>query len=88
MNTANATMAATSHARLLAVAAAVFDVAPHTLTDESSPDSIPAWDSLNHLNLVMAVESEFALALSADEVMQMGSLALVRSVLREHGVEI
>jgi acyl carrier protein len=65
--------------------AAVFGVDPTTLTDASSPDSVPGWDSLNHLTMAMAVEGEFGIAFEADEVMAMRDIGCVRAAVRAHG---
>ncbi len=74
--------------RLAGVLAAVLNVSPDDVTDLSSPDTIPSWDSLNHLNLVMAIEQEFGVSLSADDVMDMASVAKMREILRRLEVTI
>ena len=74
--------------RMLDAIAAVLDVDPSALTDDSSPTTMPSWDSLNHLNIALAVESEFAIALTAEQVIEMGSVGAIRSALRAHGVEV
>jgi acyl carrier protein len=77
-----------SLSRLLSTIATVLDVDASVLSDEVSPGSIEAWDSLNHLNIAMAVESEFGVSFSAQQVMDMGSIGLIREALREQGVNI
>lgn len=52
--------------RLLHTMAAVLGVGETELSDDSSPDTVSTWDSLNHLNLVMAIESEFGIELTPD----------------------
>ena len=74
--------------RMLSAIAAVLDVSPDLLSDDSSPASVPTWDSLNHLNIAMAVESEFAVSLTPDQVMAMGSVALIAAALREQGINL
>jgi acyl carrier protein len=39
------------------------------------PDDIDAWDSLNHLRLITAVESAFSLHLSMQQIQKIHSLA-------------
>jgi acyl carrier protein len=82
------TVTTTSSVRLLRTMAAVLGVDDDTLNDESSPDTVPTWDSLNHLNVVLALEQEFAIELSTDDVMSMVNLAVIRSILRGYGVEV
>jgi acyl carrier protein len=55
--------------------------------DTTSPETVTAWDSLNHLNIVMAIEQEFALSLSVDEALEMRSVASIRAVLARHGID-
>jgi len=74
--------------RLYQVVESTFGVSATALSEESSPITVDAWDSLNHLNLVMAIESEFGVSLSAEEIIAMRNLALVRGALRAHGVDI
>jgi acyl carrier protein len=73
--------------RLRRTIAAALNVAADELSEESSPDTIAAWDSLNHLNIVMAIEGEFDVTLSADDVMEMRNVGLIRTILRQHGVD-
>lgn len=58
------------------------------LSEDASPATVPAWDSLNHLNLVMALEGEFAVSFSADDVLDMRTIGLIRTILRERGVDV
>jgi len=68
------------------VVSSVLEVEPEALTDESSPETVESWDSLTHLTLVMALESEFDLSLTPEEALDMKTLGLIRAILREHGV--
>jgi acyl carrier protein len=66
----------------------ILGLPPASLTDASSPDTIGTWDSLNHLNLVIALEAEFGVSFSAQDVLDMRTVGLVRTILREHGVTL
>jgi acyl carrier protein len=74
--------------RLTQMVAEVLGVTPDLLSEESSPESISNWDSLGHLNLVIALEEEFGVNLSADDVMAMRSMGVIRRILHQSGVEI
>ena len=41
------------------------------VTPASSPDTIETWDSLRHLNLVLALEESFGVQFSPEEIEQM-----------------
>ena len=62
--------------RLTRMVAEVLGVTPDLLSEESSPETISGWDSLGHLNLVIALEEEFGVNLSAEDVLAMGKEAL------------
>lgn len=38
------------------------------LTEDLDASKVPQWDSLNHISLVVAIESEFGIELSAQEL--------------------
>ena len=74
--------------RLCQTVAGVLGVAPEALTDASSPETLPAWDSLNHLNLVMALESEFGVSLTPEDALEMRTIGLMREILRRNGANL
>ena len=61
----------------------VFDVPFETVLPESSPDSIEAWDSLHHLDLVLALEQEFGTQFTPEEIEQLLSVELIAALLAE-----
>lgn len=66
--------------------ASSFGVDVAGLSIEASPDTVPAWTSLSHLQLVLALESEFNVTFSDNDVTDMLSARLIVMVLEEHGV--
>jgi acyl carrier protein len=74
--------------RLHRTMAATLGVDEAELSDDSSPDTIASWDSLNHLNVVLAIESEFGIELTPDDMMNMIDITRIRAVLRDYGVEV
>jgi len=48
--------------------------------------SHPQWDSLAHVSLVAAIESEFGLALDGAEMERMSSFAATQLMLEEKGL--
>jgi len=73
--------------RLCRTMAAVLGVDADCLGDDASPETIAEWDSMGHLNLVMAVESEFGVSLSAEDALGMRNVAAIRRLLRGRGVQ-
>jgi acyl carrier protein len=46
----------------------VLGMDPGEVSDELSRDTADNWDSLNHLRIVTAIEQEFAVSLSMDDI--------------------
>ncbi|HEY7167860.1 MAG TPA: acyl carrier protein [Candidatus Binatia bacterium] len=68
--------------------AAVLKLDPNSLTDETSPENTPAWDSLRALQLVTAIEETFNVELATTDILRMRNLGMVRNVLRRKGVTV
>ncbi len=72
--------------KLKKVIATVFKINVSDVNDDSSVDTVELWDSLNHLNLVLAIESEFNISLSEDQAVEIMSYPLIKIILNEHGI--
>jgi acyl carrier protein len=56
------------------IASDLFSVPADHITAGSSPHNIESWDSIQHLNLVLALEETFSVQLSPAEIEQMKSI--------------
>jgi acyl carrier protein len=65
----------------------IFEVPLNAISENASPDTIETWDSLRHMNLVVALEQAFNVELSDDQVVEILSYKLIKIVLQERGVE-
>ncbi len=57
--------------KIFKVISQVMGVSEEEISEESSPDTIEAWDSLNHMNLVFALEEEYGITFTDESIMQM-----------------
>ena len=69
--------------KLKEVLSAVFEVSVESITDDSSSDTIENWDSLRHLNLIIALEEEFNIVIPDEEVGNMVNFKLIELVLND-----
>ena len=63
------------------LASDIFGVPAERIGADSSPDNIETWDSMQHLNLVLALEERFSIQLSPEEMEQMRSVGLISAML-------
>jgi acyl carrier protein len=63
-------------------------VAPASISDDSSPETLRRWDSLRHLDLMNTIEDAYAVRFSIAEIMQAKSVGDIRRLLRAKGVEV
>jgi len=57
------------------------------ISGSSSPDSIEKWDSLNHMTLVLALEEEFGVQFTDDQIMKLLSVDAIVAALTELGAK-
>lgn len=60
--------------RVIAVAADVFGVPSESLSVSSTPETVEAWDSISHLNLMLSVEQTFDTAIQPERMPELTSI--------------
>jgi acyl carrier protein len=68
---------------LKAVMAAVLRVPEAQIGPDASTDTLPVWDSLRHMNLILALEQEFGVSIPDEDAANLSSYALIKLVLNE-----
>lgn len=63
------------------VMSAVFGLDENQINENSSTDTIENWDSLQHINLIMALEEEFDLEFESDDITKMISFTDISNVI-------
>jgi len=61
----------------------ILEVSLDNINEDSSPDNIEQWDSLSHIKLVMAIEAEFEVKLSPEDMTDMLSVKLIKIILEQ-----
>jgi acyl carrier protein len=72
--------------RLLQVLVETLGVPAGRVRDDLSMKDIESWDSLRHMSLIAAIESELDVQLDFDEIVCMRTVGAIRDVLRQHGI--
>ena len=62
---------------------AVFEIPVESVRDEASIDNIETWDSLRHLNLILALEEEFGISIPDEEVGNLVNYKLIELIIND-----
>ena len=61
----------------------IFDVDDLVVSDTTNSDEIEDWDSLNHINLVSAIEKEFRIRFALGELMALKDVGAMIDLMIE-----
>jgi acyl carrier protein len=67
--------------RLRKVVSDILEVDINNVNENSCSDDIEQWDSLTHIKLVMAIEAEFGVKLTPEDMMEMLSVKMIKTIL-------
>ena len=69
-------------ARVRQVAADVFGTSADQISADSSPQTIDTWDSVQHLNLVLALEQELNVRIDPEDIERMKTIGDVIQLVK------
>ena len=67
--------------RLKKTFAQVLNIGIESINNDSSPDDINSWDSINHMNLILAVEQEFNVQFDEEDIAILLSYEIIRETI-------
>ncbi len=67
--------------RIKTVMSAVLDVSMDQINNNTSPENVEVWDSLRHMNLIVALEEEFELEFNDDDIVEMLNYGLIKNII-------
>ena len=69
--------------RVASVVSSVLGISHAEIDDDTSPDTVPTWDSMQHLQLVLALEQEFGAQFLVEEIEAMQRVGVIVALLEE-----
>jgi len=69
--------------KIKSVISNVFNVSISDISEATSPDTLKNWNSLGHMNLVIALEEAFNINFKPEQIIEMNSYPLVICILKE-----
>jgi acyl carrier protein len=67
--------------RVRGIAADILQVKSSALSADSSPETVDAWDSVQSLNLVLALEESFGFQFSPEEMDRMKNIGQIAGIV-------
>jgi acyl carrier protein len=56
------------------------------LTNETGPNDIEAWDSLGHVDIITAIEDEFDIEISPEEIGEISTIGDIKKMLAKKDI--
>lgn len=75
------------HERIKQIMARVFEMQAEEVPDSASASSLTKWDSLGHIELMLALEMELEIELTSDEMLELLSLEAIERYVSQRVVE-
>lgn len=70
--------------RLKRIMAQVLDVPEDTINDSASAHTIPTWDSLKHIDLILSLQKEFGIVFEDDEIPTMTNFNMILITIQSY----
>ena len=53
------------------------------INDQTTPHDIPVWDSLGHINIITAIEDEYDIEITPEQIAKLESVAHFKQLIEE-----
>ena len=70
--------------KLKEICSVIFEIDETRINEASSPENIESWDSMNHMNLILALEEEFGIKITDDDALDLLSFAELMAYISKH----
>jgi acyl carrier protein len=73
--------------KLVAIFVEELEIEASIVTDDLKYASIPQWDSIAHMSLIAAIEEAFDIMLDTNDIVDMSSVGVAKTILGKHNVD-
>jgi acyl carrier protein len=74
-------------AKIKKIMSGILEVPVDSITDATTMETVDTWDSLRHMEIIVALEEAFGIELAAEDLMEMTSLPEITRVLVAKGAK-
>jgi len=61
----------------------IFELDASDIPDNASPGVVENWDSIRHMNLIVALEEEFDVRFNDNDIVDLITIPLIESIIKE-----
>ena len=69
--------------KIINICAQVFEVPVESIDGKTSPNNLEQWDSINHINLIMALEENLGILFPPEKVLDIDSVDSLINIIEE-----
>ena len=73
--------------RVFRIISQLMNVPFEQVNERSSPENLERWDSFQHMNLILALEDEFKVKFTDEEIVGMENASIILAALQNKGVQ-
>ena len=70
--------------RIKKVMSEVLGIDEASISDSTSPENVESWDSLKQMNIIVALEEEFDIEFSDEDIIEMLNFRLICSIVKQY----
>ena len=74
--------------KLMAILSIILDIDISSITDDTSPKNTAKWNSFNMLKMVVAMENEFNVQFTMNEVVAVTCVGAFKDLLKRHAIDV
>ena len=68
--------------KIISIMADIFELDAADIPDDASPGVIENWDSIRHMNLIVALEEEFDVRFNDTDIVDLITIPLIESIIK------
>ena len=65
------------------ILATILEIDQSDVNNDTNPDTVSSWDSLRHMKLVFAIEDEYDVQFSDDQIIQLTDVGKIINCIKE-----
>ena len=73
--------------KLTSLLSQILNIKPSDISNFTSPENTPSWDSFNALVIVTGIETEFNVSLNMKDISFMKNVADIKKILTKNGIK-